>query len=524
MHRRRFLRNSLLSTIAATFANRGHALALSENIFSHVPTAMEPPSRDRVLVYFWMSGGNDGLNTIIPFANPDYAALRPKLAIKNPLPLSSSLGWHPSLTGLKSLYDSGVVALMQNVGVPFQKDYAYDALNVWLCGSDNKDRFNSGWLGRYLSTRFPNFPEDLTDYFPGIEFVFKDSISFKTPSKSYGLSLTNLQQEYSLIQGTDPSGHIPASFEHFKTLQAYISKIIEQDITEIWNMKKTNDAITNKAAYPTGDIAEQLKLVARLIAGGNKTPIYIVYMTGFSIWTNQVDPNDSSKGIHANVLKLFSDVITAFMDDLLLLGVDDRVLLMTGSEYGRKPIEDSGGVGRGNGAPHFVIGQKVNGGTYGHDPDLVNLDPMGGLVPEFDFRQIYASVLEQWFCVPKEVVRNNILFGDFPTIALTICPPVNSVVDEKPGAFFLSQNYPNPVYINAETRGRTTFTFRCPAGNVRLKIFDGNGREVMTVFDGDMRAGHHEMIAQLSHLAAGSYLYRLEMNDHILVKRLSIVK
>ncbi|MBL7729207.1 MAG: DUF1501 domain-containing protein, partial [Dinghuibacter sp.] len=276
-------------------------------------------------------------------------------------------------------------------------------------------------------------------------------------------------------------------------------------------IKAAADRVTTQAPYPSNNtLADQLKIVARLIKGGLKTRVYMVSIGGFDTHSLQVNTTDTTTGAHATLLGRVSGAIKAFQDDLKFLSIDDRVVGMTFSEFGRR-IKSNSSVGTDHGAaaPMLLFGNKIDGGMLGVNPTIPANASVNDNVPmQYDFRSVYATLLEKWFCLPKNVVQ-----GLFP-------PNINAQLQDlalvKNGACLASPgpnasgtglitNYPNPFTT------KTTIQFSTEGGHTLIQVMDTLGRVVATVLEGDYaQPGTYNTTFDSEGLPTGIYYARLQ--------------
>ncbi len=477
---------------------------------------------DRVLVLVQMSGGNDGLNTVIPidqYSSLSNARSNILLDETKVLKMSDATGLHPSLSGMFDLYNNSKLAVVQSVSYPNPSFSHFRATDIWLSASDTDQQLDSGWAGRYLSAEFPDYPNGYPNtVMPdplAIQIGSVVSPSLQGPSFSMGMAITNPTSFYQLVTGTvDPAPNTPAGHE-----LTYIRLVSQQTQQYANTIKTAAGKATNQStlypASPDNILGDQLKIVARLVAGGLKTRIYVVNIGGFDTHSNQVVAGQTDTGTHATLLNRLSLAIAAFQDDCRLLGIEDRVIGMTFSEFGRRIKSNaSGGTDHGAAAPLFVFGKGINGGILGTNPALPASATVNDNIPmQFDFRSVYASVLKDWFGVPQDELNTVLLkdFQDLPLINSTISGVKNNAV---PHEFRLQQNYPNPFNPS------TTIAYDLPGdGSVRLEVFDITGRNVALLVDRYQPAGHYEVRFDASStLASGAYICQLRFRDAMVLR------
>jgi hypothetical protein len=265
-------------------------------------------------------------------------------------------------------------------------------------------------------------------------------------------------------------------------------------------------------------LSDQLKSVARLIAGGLQTKIYVVSLRGFDTHANQVLAADVTTGAHANLLAKLNDAIVAFQDDLRLLGLENRVMGMTMSEFGRRILSNASlGTDHGTSAPLFVWGAGVSGGLLGTNPSIPAAVTVKDNIPmQYDYRSIYSSILKDWLGVSAADLQ-TVLLRDFPALPIVGSP----VLPHAPSALGaeLEQNFPNPF------RGATTLRYHVTAGDrVRLRVFDSRGEMVRVVVDGFQAPGTYSRTLEAGSLGPGTYFCQLEMSGRTLQRPMEVMR
>ncbi len=454
---------------------------------------------DRVLVLVQLNGGNDGLNTVIPLNDyATYATLRPNIAIpeKSALKLTSSAGLHPNMTGMQQLWDEKKLGIIQGVSYPNPNLSHFRSTDIWMSASASNVNETTGWLGRYLNMEYPNYPEG----FPNT--TMPDPIAIQMAAV-VGLTLTGLEHQsmgialqdpetfYRLVSGTDAPGSDLPSTKLAADNITYVREVQTKSMQFSTVIKAAADKARNIETYPTGNkLADQL-------------------LGGFDTHAGQTDATEPTKGTHANLLEMVSQAMTAFQRDIEKLGASDRVVAMTFSEFGRRAnSNESYGTDHGTSAPMFVLGSMAQEGIAGTSPNLSNLKD-GNLPIQFDFRQIYASILEQWFGAKKSVVK-QVLFDNFDTVK--VIKGQTTSVDETPGvstqAFTLAPVAPNPVRSDATV----SYDLRAE-GVVHLNLFDNLGLHVATLVSKYQGAGPYTVPVSASPLPSGSYVIELRMGN-----------
>ncbi len=483
---------------------------------------------DRVLVLVQLIGGNDGLNTVIPLDQySELSAARSNILVDETkvLTLSPATGLHPAMTGFKALYDSGQLTVIQGVSYPNPNFSHFRATDIWLTGADYNQILDSGWLGRYLESEFPGYPTEYpTTAMPdplGIQIGSVVTPALDSPTTSMGLAITNPSASYILPGGSDTPPATPAGHE-----LTFVREVAEQAQAYSSTIKNAASKATNLSTkYPakgTNPLADQLRIVAQLIAGGLKTRIYVVNIGGFDTHSAQVDSTDTSIGAHAKLLGQLSDAIAAFMDDITLLGVSGKVVGMTFSEFGRR-IKSNASLGTDHGTcvPMFVFGAGVAGGIVGTNPVIpAQATVNDNLIMQFDFRSVYTTVLQDWFGASDSELQTVLLksYTKMPLIGASsvLSSPADA---QTPRSYQLDQNYPNPFNPTTVISGQWPVT-----SVVRLVVYDLLGREVAVLADGEYPAGKYSFTFKANGLASGVYLYRLTAGGYTETKRMTLVK
>ena len=478
---------------------------------------------DHVLVIVQLSGGNDGLNTVIPVADYSrYFNARSNVAIPESrvLPIAgvTGTGLHPSMTGLQGLFAEGKAKLIQAVGYPQPNFSHFRATDIWMSGSNSNQEVYTGWAGRYLNYEYPDFPigypnDDMPDPL-AIQIGSTTSLTLQGPTVNMGMSITNPTSFYNLINGTtDPVPDTRAGKE-----LKFIRQVNQQTQGYATAVRTAANNVTSQYTYPTNNsLADQLKIVARLIKGGLRTRVYMVSFGGFDTHSVQVNAADTTTGSHATLLQRVSDAIRAFQEDLKFLSIEDRVVGMTFSEFGRRiKSNSSSGTDHGAAAPMFLFGKSIDAGMLGVNPTIPATATVNDNIPmQYDFRSIYATLLEKWFCLDKSVVDSlfppniNSQLQSLPLIKAGVCngvmPPNPSPVD------VMVTNYPNPFQLT------TTIKFKTAGGHTLIQIMDTLGRVLTNLVDKEYAPGTYTVTFDSEPLPPGVYYARFQngVNQHV---------
>ncbi len=435
---------------------------------------------------------------------------------------NARVGLHPDMLAFKEMYDQDKVAIIQNVGYPDMNLSHFRGRDVVFMGTDESGDhdYHSGWMGRYLDNIYPGYP----DSYPsdsmldpiGIELSGTLSLAFHRENGiPIGLNIGSPEQFYQLISsvGVDPPIAFPES--HAGDELRYIMEFEKKSnqyagrLRDVYNAG-SNSGVEYPEAYPyaspgsANNLSSQLRLIARLLKGGVKTKIFLCRIGGFDTHGEQVEEYDSSLGHHAALLYNMSTAIKAFYDDLQQLGIDDRVLSTTFTEFGRRAYSnDSYGTDHGTATPVFVFGTRLNSGIYGPNP-LLDQESLhhGNLVYNIDYRRIYTSIIQDWFEGDDQALIqtgfNEWVDQKLPIVSTTGTPSYSP--GKNPTSLYL---YPNPAQDQIHIQYNLEFR-----GPVALHVIDGAGRKVKSVQQ-EGAFGPNRFTWNISGLEAG--LYHLQM-------------
>lgn len=451
MKRRHFIQKAASSLLLPVLIEGRGIRALSEQSPFMQALLQVVDQTDRVLVIVQLQGGNDGLNTVIPldqmsvYTSPSF---RGNIAIPEAKALrlnnNPATGLHPAMKGFQQLFNDGKLSIVQGVSYPSPSFSHFRASDIWMTAVDSDKTATSGWAGRYLDTQYPNFPDNYpsTDFPdpPAIQIGYVASTSLLGPNDSMALLLQD-PDTFSKLVGDKPNDPPSTDTSYVGTQVAFIRQQQTTAVSYASQIKAAAGKAKNLATYPANsNLGAQLKIIARLIAGGLKTKLYYVTTSGFDTHAAQVDAADTTVGVHANLLQNLSDAITAFQNDLSQLKLEDRVVGMTFSEFGRRAISNSSrGTDHGTSAPMFVFGTSVKTQIVGKNPNLKDLDN-NNLKMQTDFREVYSAMLKDWFGV-NQATETTALFRDFQA-APVFKQTVTATEPVPPTAVKL---YPNPA-------------------------------------------------------------------------------
>ncbi|HEX3468418.1 MAG TPA: DUF1501 domain-containing protein [Candidatus Elarobacter sp.] len=378
-------------------------VANTETIFSRAlaQTVLPglPGGNDRVLLVINFQGGNDGLNTVVPYGLQDYYRYRPTIGIapQDVLQINQVVGLNPSLAPFKKMYDAGNVAIVQGVGYPDPDHSHFRSTEIWQTAQP-KGYESTGWLGRYLDTA--GLPKDnlfnaiaLNNVLPEVLISKTTDVPAVDALRGYGLrsdsNAGNREAFHEFVRDTTVPFRSP--------FLAQVAEIEDHAQRGAEELPKLVAGYKSQATYPTTALGRSLSLAAQIV--GSKLGTRVLYIQHGSF-----DTHVTQKATQDRLLADFANAIAAFYTDLAAHGNDNRVLTMTFSEFGRRVAENaSRGTDHGEAAPVFLIGGGVKGGLYGDTPNLAQLNA-GNLPFSTDFRSVYATVIERWLGRPSTAI------------------------------------------------------------------------------------------------------------------------
>jgi uncharacterized protein (DUF1501 family) len=532
MNRRKFLRNTIPATVAMPALLNGFSFTALNEANSGLGRLLRfSTNTDHVFVLIRLDGGNDGLNMVIPldmYAN--YYNARTNIAIPQSQVLrldgTDKSGFHPAMTALQNMYNDGKVSVVQSVGYSNPNFSHFQASDIWNSGDTTelrRNRVHTGWMGRYLENEFPGYPDaypnnDMPDPL-AIQISSVPTLTVQGDIYSMGLSVTNPEKIYTFVNPFSdyPLDSAPANKE-LKFLRVISEK------TKIYSdlIKAAYQRSSTLATYPSDNpLADQLRIVARLIKGGLKTRVYTVSIGGFDTHKKQVNASDTTTGPHAKLMKTLSEGISAFQQDIELMNLNDRVMGMTFSEFGRR-IKSNASLGTDHGAaaPLILFGKHAKKGILGVSPDIPSDIQVVNNIPfQYDFRSVYASILEQWFCVQQPALDQILLkhYQSLPLIEGGPCGLPETPDDNNNAASKLVlKMWPSPYSLSA------TIQFSTNGGNTMIQQINSLGQVVKVLANGDYQAGTYNVDIYNDGLATGVYFIRLQ--NQALQKVITVMK
>jgi uncharacterized protein (DUF1501 family) len=373
----------------------------------------------KILVVVQLSGGNDGLSTVIPYGDDRYYQARSVISHKpqDILKIDNYVGLHPNLAPMKALYDAGDLAVVQAVGYPNPNRSHFRSMDIWQSAQPEREQPGSGWLGRYFDNTCPgcdphvgvSMGETLPLAMQGekvfpLSFERPDSYRYNGHDKAHYLALNQIDSAATpapvaaVQKKTIPTAQTQLDFLHRTAMDAQLSS---EEILRITRNHQTT------SQYPANEFGNGLKTIAAMIGGGLPTRVYYVALTGFDTHAAQLQRHDI-------LMKQLADGLSAFWKDLKGQNNADRVLVMTFSEFGRRVVQNaSNGTDHGAAAPMFMMGSSIRQGLVGAHPSLTDLD-QGDLKYRIDFRSVYATILQNWLQTPSK----PILGDQFPLLPI----------------------------------------------------------------------------------------------------------
>ena len=493
---------------ALGLAGAGSIMLGGTNVSATAPSplsvALSQSENDNILVIIRLKGGNDGLNTIVPLYDYDtYANLRPTIRHQENelLSLSPDFAIPSYMNALESVWGEGNMKVIHGVGYPDQSLSHFRSSDIWA-STDAVNDEQTGWWGRYFEDLYPDYLISPPEIPPAIQIGSIGNLIFEGTNSNYAFAVANPEQLANIAQtgGLHDVVNLPECVYGDKLLFLRAATNTTYTYAEVIN--DAYMASSNQATYLQDDLSEQLAIIARMIKGGLGTKVYMVSLDGFDTHANQVD---KQRELHENL----ASGIKNFYEDLATAGYDDKVLGMTISEFGRRPYENgSNGTDHGSASPTFLFGAGLNGsGFVGAHPDInaSAWDNNNNLVPSTDFRDVYASVLTDWFCLDPSVVNTILLNDNYQTLNLGLNCQGLTIPDFSNISHFshVATYRDNRTFIEINMQN---------TGHVELKLFNILGQEVATLGNEILHQGKHRIDVKAranTRLGYGQYIYRI---------------
>ena len=410
------------------------------------------------------------------------------------------------------------MAIIQGVGYQNGNLSHFRSSDIWDTGSNEDIVLTTGWLGRLLETEYPDFPNNSPEHPLAIQYNSANLLEFKTADSNTGLYIYDPEIMESIITGNyidNINQNIPDTYGGDE-----LAFIKELDYMAFNYCQILSDSAQNAPntifSYPTTNIGNQFKITSKLITGGLSTPFYRLYQNGYDTHIDQLSR-------HEQLLSELSSALNVFINEMETLGLLDRILIITTSEFGRRVYENgSGGTDHGTSAPLFIFGSKINSGIYGVDPDFNQLDENDNPLVQFDYRQIYTSIITDWFGL-NQSVANQVFSENFNRISF-VNTNMSSGNYIKPRRIEIQAPYPNP-FNNSITLDYKLFK----DSNVEIVIFDVKGNKVKNLFSGEQISGFKSIKWNAINnkgkkVPAGEYLAQIKIGDFTQTKKMIFVK
>ncbi|MGD9854084.1 MAG: DUF1501 domain-containing protein [Planctomycetaceae bacterium] len=403
LSRRQFVRRAVAAPAVLSFG------VMTPRFLLRAAEQPETRRQDRVLVVIQLSGGNDGLNTVVPYADDDYRRSRPTLAIpaRNVLKVNDEWGLHPALRGFAALLEANQLAIVQGVGYPDPNRSHFESMDIWHTCRRKFESRSDGWLGQCLEQLQRTRPQDVPALHLGREQqpVALASRALRVPSvkslEEFRLNVAAGDEAAAVRDLASRERDQPSGLLDFVQSSTSVAVNVSERLQE------TARSTTATGDYPQTDLGQKLQTIARLIDSGLDTRVYYMAVDGF-------DTHSQQSAAHAGLLKQVGDAVAAFTKDVGEQGHAERLLTVCFSEFGRRVAENaSEGTDHGTAAPMFLAGSHVQAGFIGPHPSLSDLDA-GDLRFHTDFRQVYAAILEDWLGCASE----PILGGEFRPVSI----------------------------------------------------------------------------------------------------------
>jgi uncharacterized protein (DUF1501 family) len=400
MNRRDFIRHSALATAGSMFVPQ----------FLKAQQHTVANGNGKILVVIQLSGGNDGLNTVIPFRNDIYFRERPALAVEKAkiLSLNDEIGLNPALESLRDLYDDGRVRILNNVGYPNPDRSHFRSMDIWQTASGSQDYLSTGWLGRYLDAECSGckgIPHKMLEIDDTLSLAMKGDIAnglaLLDPKKLYNQTKSGMVENLVKTIEQDNTSRDPVSRDPV----SYLYKTLADTKSSADYLYEHAKVQATSTTFPDNELGKSLKTIAELITSGIDSTVYYVSISGF-------DTHVGQRGQQDRLLREYAEAVSAFVNDLKKQGQLDRTMVLTFSEFGRRVKQNaSNGTDHGTANNLFLIGGPVrNSVVYNEAPNLTDLEG-GDLRYSIDFRNVYATLLRDWLGADDKLVLGEEFTG-----------------------------------------------------------------------------------------------------------------
>jgi uncharacterized protein (DUF1501 family) len=388
MKRRAFIKNTSLAS----------SLVFVPSFVNAFDGILQSSLGHKKLVIIQLEGGNDGLNTIVPYRNDLYFKNRPTLALKSDklIKATDDVGFHLSLKPLKNLYDKGYVSILNNVGYPNPNRSHFRSMDIWQTASRANQSLTSGWIGRFLDAN-GNRPYDAIEVDDSLSLAMKgETMSAIATNNAERFFKTSQEPYFKQIIKHHSANHLS---EHNL---GYLYKTLIAAESSAKHIYETSRTFTSKQSYPNTEFAKQLKTTAEFINSGLETKVYYTSLNGFDTHANQINAQ-------SRLLSQYAEAVESFVNDLKQNNTFKDTLILTFSEFGRR-VKQNAANGTDHGAANnvFVISENLKTqGFYNKLASLEDLDGNGDVKYEIDFRTVYATILRKWLNVDDQKILNH---------------------------------------------------------------------------------------------------------------------
>ncbi len=506
---------------ALGLAGAGSMILGGTNVSATAPSplsvALSESENDNILVIIRLKGGNDGLNTIVPLNDyGTYANLRPTIRHQENelLSLSPEFAIPSYMNALESVWGEGKMKVIHGVGYPDQNLSHFRSSDIWA-SADAINVEPTGWWGRYFEDLYPDYLINPPEVPPAIQIGSVGNLIFKGSDSNYAFSVANPDQLATIGQtgGLHDLENLPECLYGDKLL--YVRSQTNTTFTYAQVISDAYTSSSNQAAYVQDKLSDQLAIIARMIKGGLGTKVYMVTLDGFDTHADQVG---RQRELHQDL----ANSIKHFYEDLAAQGYDDKVLGMTISEFGRRPYENgSNGTDHGAASPTFLFGAGLNGnGFVGTHPEInaSSWDNNNNLIPSTDFRDVYASVLTDWFCLDPSIVSTILLNENYQPLNLGFNCQGLSIPD------FSNTSHLSHVPTYKDNRTFIEINMQNTA-HVEIILFNILGQEVVTLTNEILHPGKHSIDVKAranTRLGYGQYIYRINTQGQFYSKSILI--
>lgn len=401
MNRKDFIRKSMFAIGGALFLPRVLQPLWGQPIIRDLREAFN----NKTIVIINLSGGNDGLNTVVPYTNDIYYQLRPNICIPSTsvLPISDNLGFHPELSELHAAWEMDKLAVIENIGYSSQNLSHFRSTDIWRSGSDSNEVVSTGWIARYIEQVISDVHSNPPLDPPAFQIGNSNTLQLTGEGGMTGVLVDDPETFYQLVDETydEPiDGENPIETAGSQEVD-FIRQISALSFNYADVIQEASLNGQNTVDYTNNTPGKYLKIIAKLISGGLYSPFYLVHHGGF-------DTHDDQLSRQETLFDRLSTSMASFTLDLQNQGLGDDVIVMTTSEFGRRTFENGAlGTDHGSSAPHFILGNNLNSSIFGGEPDLTNLDDNDNLFHTIDYRQIYASLITGWFGHSQNLVEST---------------------------------------------------------------------------------------------------------------------